>query len=127
MPLLVNAFPFSRAEGAVRSSLEHCGDLVDEGWSVVYPEGTRSLTGRLQPFRSGTGLLATELRVPVVPIGVEGAHALLPKGRRRPRRGPVTVRFGPPLRPTSGDSHVEVASALAQAVAQLLPNRQPEG
>jgi len=121
MPLLLNAFPFSR-EGAVRSSLEHCGDLADRGWSVlVYPEGTRSPTGRLQPFRAGTGLLATELGVPVVPIGVDGCHALLPKGGRRPRRGPVTVRFGPPLRLRQGESHPAAAAELADAVARLLP------
>lgn len=121
MPLLLNAFPFSR-EGAVRSSLEHCGDLVDGGWSVlVYPEGTRSVTGRLQPFRSGTGLLATDLRVPVVPIGVQGTHACLPKGARRPRRGPVTIRFGAALRPSSGTAHPAVAAELARAVQALLP------
>ncbi len=94
---------------------------------LVYPQGTRSLTGRLQPFRTGTGLLATDLRLPVVPIGVEGTHALLPKGRRLPRRGPVTVRFGPPLRPGPGDGHVETATRLAEAVAQLLPGRSPDG
>jgi long-chain acyl-CoA synthetase len=121
MPLLLNAFPFSR-EGAVRSSLEHCGDLADRGWSVlVYPEGTRSPTGRLQPFRTGTGLLATELGALVVPIGVDGCHALLPKGRRRPRRGPVTVRFGPAFRPRPGETHPAAAAELADAVSRLLP------
>jgi long-chain acyl-CoA synthetase len=123
MPLLLNAFPFSR-EGAVRSSLEHCGELVDRGWSVlVYPEGTRAVTGRLQPFRSGTGLLATDLRVPVVPIGVQGTYACLPKGARRPRRGPVTVRFGATLRPSSRMEHAAVAAELARAVQALLPER----
>jgi long-chain acyl-CoA synthetase len=120
MPLLLNAFPFSR-EGAVRSSLEHCGDLVDHGWSVlVYPEGTRSVTGRLQPFRSGTGLLAAELRVPVVPIGIAGTHALLPKGSRRPRRGPVTVRIGVPLQPDRPLSPAETTTLLHEAVALLV-------
>jgi long-chain acyl-CoA synthetase len=124
-PLLLNGFPFSR-EGAVRSSLEHCGELVDRGWSVlVYPEGTRSLTGELQPFRSGSGLLATELRVPVVPIAVEGTHALLPKGRWQPRRGPVTVRFGQPLRFSLSDTPADAASQLAHEVAALL--RRPTG
>ncbi len=126
-PLLLNAFPFSR-EGAVRSSLEHCGDLADAGWTIlVYPEGTRSTTGRLQAFRSGAGLLATDLRVPVVPIGVHGTHALLPKGARLPRRGPVTVRFGPALRPTAGVAPVEAAAELARAVAELLPPGQRAG
>ena len=120
-PLLLNAFPFSR-EGSVRSSLEHCGDLADQGWSVlVYPEGTRSPDGRLQPFRTGIGLLATDLRVPVVPIGVQGTLAVLPKGRRRPRRGPVTVRFGPPLQPAAGEGRIEAVSVLEQAVARLVP------
>ena len=117
--LLLNAFPFSR-EGAVRSSLERCGDLADHGWSVlVYPEGTRSPTGDLQPFRSGIGLLATELHVPVVPIGVEGTHELLPKGRRLPRRGPVTVRFGRPLRPDPAEDRGLVAARLVREVAAL--------
>ncbi|MGL6279402.1 MAG: AMP-binding protein, partial [Gaiella sp.] len=121
MPLLLNAFPFSRA-GAVRSSLEHCGDLADRGWSVlVYPEGTRSTTGRLQPFRAGIGLLGTELGVPVVPVGVDGCHALLPKGRHRPRRGPVSVTFGPALPPRPDRTPSATAKELADAVARLLP------
>ncbi len=120
MPLLLNAFPFSR-ERAVRSSLEHCGDLVDDGWSIlVYPEGTRSLTGALQPFRAGSGLLAAGLRVPVVPIAVAGTHELLPKGSLLPRRGPVTVRIGPPVRCDPSDDRVDVAAQLAREVTALL-------
>ncbi|MGE5690246.1 MAG: AMP-binding protein [Pseudomonadota bacterium] len=119
-PLLLNGFPFSR-EGAVRSSLDHCGDLADRGWSIlVYPEGTRSPAGRLQPFRSGSGLLAVELGMPVVPVAVAGTHALWPKGRRLPRRGPVVVRFGQPVRVGSSDAHADVAAQLARAVATLL-------
>ena len=120
MPLLLNAFPFSR-EGAVRASLEHCGDLVDAGWSVlVYPEGTRSVTGALQPFRAGSGLLAAGLRVPVVPIAVRGTHALLPKGRGRPRRGPVTVSFGYPIHFGPSEAPIVAASRLAHEVSRLL-------
>jgi long-chain acyl-CoA synthetase len=119
-PLVLNGFPFSR-EGAVRSSLEHCGELVDRGWSVlVYPEGTRSLNGELQPFRAGGGLLATGLRVPVVPVAVEGSFALLPKGRRLPRRGPVTVRFGRPVQLDPFEDHTRAAQRLECEVAALL-------
>lgn len=119
MGLLLNAFPFSR-EGAVRASLEHCGDLVDDGWAVlVYPEGTRSPTGELLPFKSGIGLLATDLRVPVVPIAISGAHAILPKGRARPRPGPVTVRFGRPIVPAPDDDRVTTAARLEAAVADV--------
>jgi len=124
-PLVLNGFPFSR-EGAVRSSLEHCGELVDRGWSVlVYPEGTRSLSGELQPFRTGSGLLATGLRVPVVPVAVEGTFALLPKGRSRPRRGPVTVRFGRPVQLDLFEDRARAARRLESEVAALL--RGPHG
>ncbi len=124
MGLLVNGFPFSR-EGAVRASLEHCGDLADDGWGVlVYPEGTRSLTGELQAFKSGIGLLATDLRVPVVPLAIDGTHAILPKGCRRPRPGPVTVCVGKPIVLSPSDDRPATTALLERAVAELLPRRR---
>src|SRR5205814_5921179 len=95
--LLVNGFPFARA-GFARAGLDACRELVAAGWSVlIYPEGTRSPTGELRPFKPGIGLLARDLQVPVVAIAVEGTRRVLPKGDRRPRPGPVTVRYGTPL------------------------------
>lgn len=118
--LLMNTFPFSR-EGAVRTSLEYCGYLADQNWSVlIYPEGTRSTTGELLPFKLGIGLLATQLQVPVVPITVSGGRDVLPKGRALPRPAPVTVRFGLPLRFTEKDDAVETSRRLQQAVAELM-------
>ncbi len=115
----LGTFPFSR-EGAVRSSLEHCGDLIDDGWSVlIYPEGTRSTSGVRASFRSGIGFLAAELDVPVIPIGVSGAHALWPKGARFPHRGSITVRFGPPIRVPVDADRDELITKLEQAVASL--------
>jgi long-chain acyl-CoA synthetase len=118
--LALNAFPFYR-EGPVRASLEYCGELMDRGWSVLlYPEGTRSPTGKLLPFKSGIGLLAAGLRVPVVPIAVTGTHAVLPKGAKYPRPGAVAVRFGAPvnLRPT--DDYLAVAAMLEHTVERLV-------
>ncbi len=117
--LLLNTFPFSR-EGAVRSSLEHCGDLVDAGWSVlIYPEGTRSPTGKLQPFRSGIGVLASQLHVPVVPISITGTYRILPKGKTWPRRGPVGVSFGKPIQIQEGEDWASITSTIECAVASV--------
>ncbi|HKC76348.1 MAG TPA: 1-acyl-sn-glycerol-3-phosphate acyltransferase, partial [Chloroflexota bacterium] len=134
--LLLNAFPFSRA-GAIGPTLEHCADLLDEGWSLLlYPEGTRSTTGQIGPFRTGVGLLAVELGVPIVPIRMDGLHDVLPKGRILPHRGPVTVWIGPPLhaaeslpdsplggaRGESGSArraHVEPGTTYDRAAAQI--------
>ena len=120
MSLVLNTFPFFR-EGDVRASLEYCGDLADRGWSVlIYPEGTRSTSGTIQPFRIGIGLLATGLRVPVVPIAVEGTHEILPKGRTRPRPGPVTIRFGAPLALAPSGDHAATAALLESALQAVL-------
>ena len=118
--LLLNTFPFSR-QGAVRTSLEHCGFLADQGISVlIYPEGTRSTTGELLPFKLGIGLLATQLHVPVVPIAVFGGRDALPKGRIIPHTAPLGVKFGKPLRFNEKDDPTAVTALLRQQVAELM-------
>jgi long-chain acyl-CoA synthetase len=119
--LVLNTFAFSRA-GGVRASLERCGLLCDEGWSVlIYPEGTRSPDGRILPFRTGIGLLAPGLGVPVVPVSVAGGHGVLPKGSSRPRRAAVTVHFGPAIRIPPDMPPETVARRLQDEVARGLP------
>jgi len=118
--LLLNTFPFSR-EGAVRASLERCGELADRGWSVlIYPEGTRSPSGALLPFKSGIGLLACGLGVPIVPVAVLGGHDVLPKGRRLPRPAPMRVLFGTALRLPPDCAPADAVARLHQAVAALM-------
>lgn len=117
--VFLNAFPFSRT-GAVRPTLEWCGRLVDGGWSLlVFPEGTRSLNGEIAPFRSGIGLMALELGVPVVPVRVRGTYESLPKGQFWPRAGRISVSFGAPLRFPPGTSYEEAARGIEAAVRGL--------
>ena len=118
--LFLNTFPFSRT-GNVRASLERCGELADDDWSIlIFPEGTRSPDGRLLPFKGGIGLLAKGLHAAVVPIAVEGGHAVLPKGASWPRRGGVTVRFGTPVTIGSDADPDAVIRQLETSVAQLM-------
>jgi long-chain acyl-CoA synthetase len=117
--VLLNAFPFAR-EGPVRPSLEWCGRLLDDGWSlVVFPEGTRSPDGEIAPFRPGIGLMALELDVPIVPVRLRGAHNAWPKGRALPRRGSVTIEFGRPLRFRHGTDYAHAIRILEAAVRAL--------
>jgi len=117
--LLINAFPFAR-QGSIRPSIEYCGKLLDQGWSVlIYPEGTRSTTGEMGRFKSGTGLLGVELKVPVVPIRLIGLDRVLPKGRSIPRPSRVEVRIGKPLSFTPGTSYIEATQAIQKAVKAL--------
>lgn len=116
---VLGAFPFHR-QGPISSSLAHCGDLADAGYSIlIFPEGTRSPNGRLQPFKQGIGLLARELGLPVIPIHLDGLHAILPKGRTWPRPGPLRARVGEPLQLSRELSNAEATEALETAMRRL--------
>ena len=66
---------------------------------MVFPEGTRSRTGELQPFKAGAFLLAIESGVPVVPVGISGSFDILVRGSMRIRPdAQVAVRIGTPIK-----------------------------
>ncbi|MCP3980508.1 MAG: AMP-binding protein [bacterium] len=68
---------------------------------VIFPEGGRSLPDQdVLPFRRGPAILARQLDVPLVPVGIWGAHRLWGRGTR-PRRHPVAVAIGSPVDPVS--------------------------
>jgi 1-acyl-sn-glycerol-3-phosphate acyltransferase len=82
------------------AALHEAGRVVRGGTSlIVFPEGTRSPDGRVQPFKKGPFVVAMEAGVPVVPIAIAGAAALNPKGRLAVRPGRARVAVGPPLTP----------------------------
>jgi long-chain acyl-CoA synthetase len=122
--LVLGAIPFGRSSD-IRASLERVADLVNDGFSVIiFPEGTRSADGRMASMREGIGLLATSLRVPVVPVYIEGAHEILPKGAWLPRhRGAsgIRVRFGAPLELDPALSIHEVTVQVGRAIEALEP------
>lgn len=63
----------------------------------IYPEGTRSHDGRLYRGRTGVAVMALRAQAPVIPCAMLGTFELQPPGRRFPRIGRVTIRFGEPL------------------------------
>jgi 1-acyl-sn-glycerol-3-phosphate acyltransferase/long-chain acyl-CoA synthetase len=85
----------------LRRTVAECRELV-RGATVrliAFPEGTRSTTGRLLPFKRGAAFLSVELGLPIVPAYIDGAGKALPKGRWLPRPGRIQVRFGRPILP----------------------------
>lgn len=82
---------------AIRS-LERAAQRIRTGRPVVlFPEGTRSRDGRLQPFKKGPFHLALQARVPLVPVAISGSWRVLPPRKARIRPGPVRVEFLPAL------------------------------
>lgn len=100
----------------------------------IYPEGTRSLDGRLYRGRTGVAWLALTTRAPVVPVGLVGTERIQPVGARLPRRSPVRVRFGEPLRfgPEYGDAgsaaaRRRVTDEIMQAIGELSGQERAPG
>jgi long-chain acyl-CoA synthetase len=95
---LFNVFPLPQRSG-VRESFAYAGESVDRGYSVlVYPEGVRTPDGKPSPFRSGVGMLASRLNVPVVPMRIDGLYQMKMAGHKIARPGELTVVIGKPMR-----------------------------
>jgi long-chain acyl-CoA synthetase len=95
---LFNVFPLPQQSG-VRESFAYAGESVDRGYSVlVYPEGVRTPDGKPSPFRSGVGMLAARLNIPVVPIRIDGLYQMKMAGHKIARPGELTVVIGKPTR-----------------------------
>lgn len=113
-------FNLSRKEPYM-PSLEYVGQMIDAGWSVVLsPEGSLSKTGELQPFKSGVGLLAVELGVPIVPIKTVGLSGTVPLHAKWPKKhSKVVVHIGQPATFGPGERYDEVASRLHHIMEML--------
>jgi len=117
-------------ERGAASSLAFGAIVLRRGQSLVwFPEGRRSDDGRLQPFKSGLGMILERVPVPVIPVRIEGSFEALPRGRIVPRPRRVTVRFGRPLDPRelerrgTGQAAAErIVDALQRQVAGLGPS-----
>ncbi|TKA06541.1 lysophospholipid acyltransferase family protein [Actinacidiphila oryziradicis] len=84
----------SAGQAAIREGL---GVLSRGELLGIYPEGTRSPDGRLYKGRVGVAVMALKAQVPVIPCAMVGTFEIQPPGRRLPRIGRVTIRFGEPL------------------------------
>jgi long-chain acyl-CoA synthetase len=117
--LAFNAFPLPQREAGARDTLRYIGGLASAGFSIlIFPEGARGETGRLQSFRPGIGMIGSRLGMPVVPVKLEGVDRVLHTSWRMARRGRVSVRIGAPVT-LSGDDYAAQAAVVEEAVRQL--------
>ncbi|MCI5164887.1 MAG: 1-acyl-sn-glycerol-3-phosphate acyltransferase [Candidatus Electrothrix sp. GM3_4] len=112
----------SRGREAVKS-LNNAAKRIADGASVIlFPEGTRSSDGHLQPFKTGAIMLALKAGVNVVPVGFNGTHQVLPKGKLLSRGGDIVLRIGTPIstKDFKAKDKQMLAGILHQKVAELL-------
>lgn len=120
-----------RREGSDPGTLRTAALLLKQGKALlVFPEGTRSLDGRLGEGKPGVGMLAVRSRAPVVPAYVSGTFEALPKGAAWPRRSQVSVSFGPalhfkaPIGSGRKEIYREAAEEMMRGIAQLKEQQQ---
>jgi len=115
----VDAFPIPRGGGA-RAHLEYLKDLLRQKWSVIiFPEGRLTATGAIAEFRKGAAVLAIDVGVPIVPAYVDGMYEVMPRFRRVPKRGHVTITFGAPVAARADDDY-DSYIARVEAVVRTL-------
>ena len=116
---LFNVFPLPQQSG-VRESFAFAGACVDQGYSVlVFPEGRRTADGNLSPFRSGIGMLASRLDVPVVPMRIHGLQDMKLAGRKIARSGELRVVIGKPVSFPRDTPAEEITNQLEHITAEL--------
>ena len=121
----VGSVPVSRGQHrAATAALDTALEVLERGDAFgIYPEGTRSLDGRLYRGRTGVAWLALTSGAPVVPVALDGTERLQPVGKRIPRPARVTVRFGPPLTftgdPATARTRRAVTNEVMHAIGEL--------
>jgi 1-acyl-sn-glycerol-3-phosphate acyltransferase len=109
-------------------SLNRAAQLVRSGRSVtVFPEGTRSATGHLLPFKKGSFVMATQSGQPIVPVSISGTRFIQPRGFIRVKPGPVKVVIGPPIYPGSFRRKEELMDAVRRAMEANFDPDYPYG
>lgn len=127
----VGTIPVDRDGGQDVSAIKRVLKAIkDERGLILFPEGTRSPDGQLQPAKAGVGLIACRTQVPVVPVRIFGSFEAFGKGTKIPRLGTrVTVVFGRPVlpaaydEPKAGKERYQIASEriMAHIAALRLP------
>ena len=106
---------------------------------IIYPEGTRSLDGKMGRFKRGPAVVAVELGIPIVPACIEGSHRCWPKGKGFIRPGGVKVTIGEPVYPDSAavaasadspsapfDEYRRLIAEVETRVGELCGNQVPD-
>src|SRR5215469_10815529 len=114
----------SNREAAIES-VRAAAEVLRNGLNmVIYPEGTRSVDGRLLPFKKGPFHLAMEAGVPVVPVTILGTEECWPKGTWAMKPGTATVIFHRPIELTVLTDRDMLMEAVRESIASALPENR---
>lgn len=120
-----HVFVDNSSPSAIRRTMAKAERTLQGGMSVVvFPEGSRTRTGRMRPFLKGAYQLSMEFGLPVVPVTIDGAFDVLPRGSWLPRPGRIKLTIHPPVDPPVDEAdRRRVIDASYEAVHSALPPR----
>ncbi len=129
LPQLMNLIPAERRanrETIVRLMVA-CREFSRHGNRniIIYPEGTRSQTGKLAPLKKGPAMIAHEIDMAIVPAYIDGTYRSYPKGGKILKPARVYVHFGEPILPASFDDvdtklvYTAITQELTRRIEQL--------
>ena len=122
---LLRAFPVQIESSDPRATREAVR-LLQAGEAVmIFPEGGRSLDGRIGRFKPGAFRLAVNVGVPVLPVTIAGGHQSWPPGRALPRRGRITITYHPLLHPGRELEPRRAAHDLAERARSVIEGALP--
>lgn len=111
-----------QAVGSIREGLER----LPKGVSVMFfAEGTRSVDGRIQPFKKGGFIMALEKGIPILPVTVNGSRRVLPKKSLVFRPGPIEVVVGDPIE-TSGYTKEQLPEIMERTRGIIVAQYNPD-
>ncbi len=112
----------SRSREAAQRSVGSAAEALQSGLHIlVFPEGTRSLTGRLSTFKKGPFFLARETQAAIVPVAVSGTRGMMRKGSFAIYPGRAQVELLPMMHPADYATREELMTAVHRALADALP------
>ena len=111
--IVFNGYLISSNPARAQEALRHAGWLAERGFStLIFPEGDRSLDGKLQRFRTGVGVMAERLKLPVIAVRLDGVFELWPRQQFWPRHGKARIVFGDTFRLDRGESPADFTARL---------------
>jgi len=123
----LRAFPVD-IESADPKAARECVRLLQAGEAVmIFPEGGRSVDGRLQRFKPGAFRLACSLGVPILPVTIVGGHEAWPPGRPLPRPGRLMITYHPLITPPTAHDVKRAARLLGPEVRAVVASALPDG
>lgn len=101
----------------LQDSIQQLGEVLKTGHNlIIFPEGTRTKTGRVGKFKKTFAILSKELNVPVIPVVISGAFEAMPKGAKFLKRHHIDITYLPPVHPSENESYDEFAERIRKLI-----------